>query len=167
MMNNEEWMVIDKFENYAVSTNGDVKNIKTGRVLKGRPDKDGYLRVSLYTDGVCYEQYIHRLVAEAFIPNPENKPTVDHIDRNRKNNLYSNLCWATHKEQTLNSLINKRKRAVVAIKDSVTLVFDSRNECATKLNLNRGAVLTCLKGKSKTHKGYTFRYLESSDTINE
>ena len=83
---------------YSVSSNGLVLNRKTQRLLQGSPDKRGYVTVSIRSSSKMYTKLVHRLVAGAFIPNPENKPTVNHIDGNKSNNDLSNLEWATHKE---------------------------------------------------------------------
>lgn len=94
------WKTITECPNYEVSDAGEVRNVRTGRVLKGIL-KDGYHRVMVYPDKKCI--YIHRLVALHFIENPENKPYVDHIDRDRTNNHVSNLRWATNSENGLNT----------------------------------------------------------------
>ena len=75
---------------------------KPGWTFGSHHDKRKYCVTSLATAGV-HREYVHRLVAETFIPNPHNKPTVDHIDRNPSNNFASNLRWATSKEQIENS----------------------------------------------------------------
>lgn len=81
---------------YEVSSAGEVR--RGGKVLKGRIQR-GYLRLQL---GRHNEQYIHRLVAEAFIPNPENKPEVDHINRVKTDNRIENLRWASRSENQEN-----------------------------------------------------------------
>lgn len=101
MRTQEEWRGITGWsERYQVSTDGQVKNIQTGRIKKWQEARNGYYRVSLYKDAEQKDNkyYIHRLVAEAFIPNPENKPEVNHKDNNKENNHYSNLEWVTHSE---------------------------------------------------------------------
>ena len=83
-----------------VSNIGNIKDLK-GRLLKSYPSKSGYLTVwirSLPNSQICYPRSVHRLVAEAFIPNPENKPEVNHIDANKFHNWYKNLEWVTRKE---------------------------------------------------------------------
>lgn len=93
-----EWKKIN--ENYSISENGDVRNDKTGQIKKPYINSNnGYLMVDLWENNKSIKRTIHRLLAEAFIPNPENKPTVDHKDGNRTNNSLSNLRWATYSEQ--------------------------------------------------------------------
>ena len=77
--------------------NGRLDNRK-GKQLRSSVDKDGYERVVLTKDGIRKTYLVHRLVATAFIPNPENKTTINHIDGNKRNNNVSNLEWATEKE---------------------------------------------------------------------
>lgn len=101
-----EWRKIKKNNNYSVNDFGEIRNDKTNHTMKKQLNKsNGYFYVDLYKNGKKQKCTVHRLVAEAFIPNPENKLTVDHIDANRQNNKVSNLRWATYKEQ--NERINK------------------------------------------------------------
>jgi hypothetical protein len=88
---------------YQVSDDGFVKRVKTGRILKPAPNSgNGYLGVSLCADGKKSTRKVHRLVAQAFIENPENKGEIDHIDRNKFHNHVSNLRWVTHSENNTN-----------------------------------------------------------------
>lgn len=103
-MNNEIWKDIEGFENYQVSSLGNVRNKTTQRILKYSDSGNGYQKVYLSKDGIKYSKKIHRLVAEAFIPNPQNKSDVDHINTNRYDNNISNLRWATRKENCNNPL---------------------------------------------------------------
>ncbi len=96
------WRIIKDYENYMVSDNGLVKNCKTNRILKPETTYQGYFRVKLSNNNVGKKFRIHRLVATAFIENPENKPQVDHIDRNKINNHVHNLRWATNQENQKN-----------------------------------------------------------------
>lgn len=98
----ETWKSLDGLvkngDNYEISDLGNVKNVTTGKIRKNQIDKDGYLWVSLYKNNKPFNAKIHRLIALAFIPNPDNKPTVNHKDGNKKNNDISNLEWSTSSE---------------------------------------------------------------------
>jgi len=93
------WVTIVDFPNYEVSDAGEVRNSKTGKVMKGGVKRNGYAQVKLSG----HWSTVHRLVAQHFIENPENKPCVDHIDRNRVNNHLSNLRWVTQSENRQNT----------------------------------------------------------------
>lgn len=98
-MSLERWKPIAGYENYSVSSWGRVRNNLTGDILQQERHDKGYLRVDLYGKrGERKHLKVHRLVAEAFIPNTEKKPCVNHIDGNNKNNSISNLEWVTDKE---------------------------------------------------------------------
>ena len=91
---------LHKFPKYSITEEGVVHNIRTKAIVKPRISKIGYYVLSLYKQSNTnnYDVYLHRLLAETFIPNPDNKPTVNHIDGNKLNNHLSNLEWATYSE---------------------------------------------------------------------
>ena len=95
-------MEIEGYENYTIDREGKVFNTKFNSFLNPCLRKDGYLQVALYKNGKPKIFTLHRLLGLAYIPNPENKPTVDHIDINPSNNNLSNLRWATQSEQNEN-----------------------------------------------------------------
>jgi hypothetical protein len=102
----EIWKQIENYETYSVSTFGNVRNNKTGKILKGNKIcKSGHLQIRLINGSIRSCLQIHRLVALAFISNPENKEQVDHIDNNPTNNNLTNLRWATHQENCRNQQI--------------------------------------------------------------
>lgn len=96
---------------------------KASRVLEereiiGEVSKHGYRRVTLYNNGIKWRVFIHRLVAEAFVPNPDNKPEIDHINTNPTDNRAENLRWVTHKENQNNCLTKvKQKTAQIGEKN--------------------------------------------------
>ena len=94
------WKECKNFNSYLVSDEGEVKHKTNNKILKQKLDKDNYLSVNLSMGkrGNARQVFVHRLVAEAFIPNPENKPLVRHIDGNPINNCVENLIWVTPKE---------------------------------------------------------------------
>lgn len=91
-------MEIQDYPNYLIYETGDVFNDKTNRFLKPQNNDTGYSVVNLYKNGKSKQFKIHRLVAIHYIPNPENKPFVDHIDGDKTNNSIENLRWATNME---------------------------------------------------------------------
>lgn len=104
----EKWKDIPKYEGvYQISTMGRIKVTRNGdeQILVGVLDKStGYRRFSLYKDGKVERAYVHRLVAESFIPNAENKPEIDHINTIRHDNRVENLRWVTRKENRNNPI---------------------------------------------------------------
>jgi hypothetical protein len=94
---------IEGYDGYSVSNTGKVLNNETGKFLKGCLLKRNYQNVTLCDANGHKTFLIHRLIAEAFIPNPENKPCVDHIDNNPSNNSLENLRWATNQENHRNT----------------------------------------------------------------
>lgn len=99
-MLNEIWKPVPNFPNYEVSSLGRVRNVHTGKLrklYKGTTCK-GYWNVGLYKDNKLYAKLVHRLVAEAFIPNPLDKKYVNHKDTDRENNSVENLEWVTASE---------------------------------------------------------------------
>jgi hypothetical protein len=119
----EIWRDIKGFKGlYQISNKGRVKSIERYSIQKHliaekflhiAHSQSGYCDVSLYIDGKRYHRKIHRLVAETFIPNPNNLPEVDHIDTNKDNNCVENLRWCTHQENHLNPLTVKLKSEIM------------------------------------------------------
>lgn len=162
----ESWKDIEGYEGlYQVSNIGRVKRVNTDRILKENKSTCGYLQVGLCKDGVRNAKIIHRLVAQAFIPNPENKPDVAHIDEDKTNNRVDNLVWATRKETinygTRNERVSKTMGIPIIatnIKTAEVKEFSSSAECARLLSLNAGGIYSALKGRYKQCGGYTFKY---------
>lgn len=113
MLNNnitEQWKKVKDFENhYEISNLGRLRSIRTSqgtyreRMKRPSLDRNGYENIKLYKNNIQHSKLIHRLVAEAFIPNPEDKPTVNHIDGNKSNNQVNNLEWNTYSENHLHA----------------------------------------------------------------
>lgn len=134
----EEWRDIDGFEGrYKVSNLGRIKNYK-GLIMKFQINHGGYERLTLrHDDHKDYDFTVHRVVAKAFIPNPENKPQINHIDGNRCNNNVENLEWCTHSENMLHAfkLGNKDQSGVHNNMAKITekIVKDIRKRAKTEL----------------------------------
>ena len=167
------WKTIEGTDGeYQVSDTGLVKTTKTGHVLRPAVSRHGYERVCLFKMDRKRRYRVHRLVAMAFIPNPDNLPQVNHKDGNKRNNHVSNLEWITNednmhhaKEHGLRAgherfCESKKKRVIATNIDSgEQIVFDS-------IMAARKAIGTChvqevLNGLRRQAKGYTFALEES------
>lgn len=149
---------------YAVTSCGKVWSYRNKKFLSPRINNKGYLRVALSKSGVIKDFYIHRLVADAYIPNADNKPNVNHLDENPLNNNINNLEWVTQKENMNFGTCQERKaqhqlKAVFCIE--LNKAFSSAKQAAEELNLYAGNITRCCKGNSQTTGGYHFRYYNS------
>ena len=166
----ELWKELDDLPNYEISNMGRLRNKNTLRILKTRISKLGYEQITITYGGEKYFRTIHRLVATAFLINPDNKPEVNHIDENKLNNSVGNLEWVTRKENLNHGAwklkkIQSRDKAIYAYKDGEVLEFPSTKICAQTLGLIPTNVTQALKrlnkdGSKKTIKGFTFEYKE-------
>ena len=176
----EHWKVIEGTSGaLEVSDLGRVKsNLRDGRILKTNTDSKGYERLRVTINRKKYAFKLHRLVAEAFVPNPDNKPQVNHIDGNKQNNAASNLEWVTNKENAHHAMssglwenvysasrrTNEARKTPIVATDIVTgaeLTFESIADAERMLNTRH--ITDVLKGKRKQAKGYTFAYAEGGD----
>lgn len=174
---NEVWKEIKGFDGrYAVSSNGRIKILKgygQGRIKKVRTDKDGYKETTLF-DGTKYHICrVHRAVAKAFIPNPDNLPCVNHKDENKSNNVSSNLEWCsvaynnsygTRTKRTAKALSGQERPSQwipvlgKAVGTGEKLFFQSAKNAEEQLGIDSAHICWCCKGKRKTAGGYTWEY---------
>lgn len=160
----ETFVKIEGFENYEVSNLGKVRNIKSGRILKPRLHREGYLRHALYKNNKQKNLLLHRILATAFIDNPEEKPCVNHIDENKLNNDLRNLEWCTAKENAIHGTRIKRiaeKRSIEVIQldldDNVLNVFKSMVQAEQETGVSRRSISGCCNGKRKSAGGFKWR----------
>lgn len=183
----EEWRKIPGFDGrYEVSNLGRVRSYANGRhgnkaessVLAPKKIRSGYLQVCLYkpnNGGKAITGLIHRLVALAFIGNPNNYPYVNHKDGNKGNNRSDNLEWVTASENSYHAFktglakpSQRQKEANIARCSIPVVMFDknmnelARYESAKKASENTGAdkssIIKCCRGKLKSSKGYKWKY---------
>ena len=165
----EIWKDIKEYEGlYQVSNLGRVKNLYTNSILKGCKHINGYLGVTLSKNGSKSTKKIHRLVAQAFISNTENKSQVNHIDENKTNNMISNLEWVTAKENSNHGTRNERisktqgiQIIAINLKTGESQEFYGVSECARQLGLHQSNITEVLQGRYKQTGGYTFKYKEN------
>ena len=149
---------------YAITRDGKVWSHKRKKFLKPGSVR-GYHRVNLCKDGKrkCY--YIHRLVAEAFIPNPNNLSQVNHKDEDKSNNCVENLEWCDAKyNNNYGTRIERaaKKQSIPIYCVELNRTFKSQTEAAKELGLYNSNISSGIKGKIKTTGGYHFRYAEMS-----
>lgn len=177
----EIWKDIEGYENlYMVSSLGRVKSLNynhTGKekILKYGKRPNGYLITTLMKNGIRKDIYIHRLVAQTFIPNPDNKPCVDHIDTNFLNNKAENLRWCTQKENVNNPLsIEKIKgknnyKAKPILQFTLNGEFVRRWDCimdaSRELGCSYGNISSCCRGSRNKSYGYKWGYVEDYELI--
>lgn len=182
----EIWKDVKCYEGiYQVSNLGRVKNKLTKEIKKQSDNGRGYKSVSLYNKGKGKTKYVHRIVAEVFIENIDNKPEVHHKDSDRSNNCSDNLLWVTSKEnnnfsdhliamrnnpnwlkQRNSAMAKAREKAIVInsyktkfTKGDFVKVFDSLAEGARELGLDKGGCTRVANGKQKHTHGYHIEYV--------
>ena len=152
-------------EEYAVYEDGRVWSHKRQMFLIPRDNGSGYLQVMLYKDGKHKNFRVHRLVAEAFIPNPNNLPYINHKDEDKHNNSIDNLEWCDRKYNNNYGTRNERMRKSLSVPvycEELNREFYGAHEAARQLGLNQTNITQCCKGNQKTTGGYHFRYKEVS-----
>lgn len=171
----EEWRPIEGFPGYIVSNTGRVKSVDRRRekyrgtrfvpgVELRMQDIRGYKYVQLCKESKHYPRKVHRLVAEAFLPNPDLKPCVNHIDCNPANNRAENLEWVTPKEnaqwaKACGHTVSKSKKPLMAtnLKTGEVIYFESSVE-AEERGFSRSAIWRNMKGEYSHHHGYRFEF---------
>lgn len=171
----ERWFPVKGFDDYWVSDMGRVWSTTSKKFMYGTPiGKCGHLDLSLKHKGVRYHRFLHRLVAEAFLPNPYNYPIVRHLDDNPANNCVDNLAWGTPYDNVHDCISNgnfryftredieaanqKRRTPVIAVKLSTGQNFEfvSQQEAARRLGVSQTSISDVLQGKNTNVKGYYF-----------
>lgn len=183
----EIWKDIVGFEGlYQVSNMGRVKSLERDwicgnhnsvrhleeHIVEPEKMKKGYLRISLNKDGVRKRIMLHRLVAEAFIPNPNNLPQVNHKNEDKALNTVENLEWCTneynhnygtHNQRVSEAMVNNPKRSKLVyqytLDGELVAIWSSTNECGRN-GYGQGMVAACCRGEygRRTYKGHKWSY---------
>lgn len=164
----EIWLDIEGYEGlYQISNKGRVKSLYKGseRILRPAIDRYGYYKIMLYNDGVRKTFTIHRLVAQAFIPNLYNKPQINHLDENKLNNCVYNLEWATAKENinygTHNERVgNSQSKPIIQYSKSGDFIreWKSASEVKRVLGIDNSHIIECCRGKLKSAGNFIWKY---------
>lgn len=165
----EKWKDIEEYEGlYQVSNLGRVKSLGNGvthkeeRILKQRKDNGGYLKVHLCCEGKHKHHSVHRLVAQAFIPNPDNLPQVNHKDENKQNNCVDNLEWCTSEYNNnygARTLKCSRQIVQMDLENNIVGIYISIMEVKRQLGFDNSCISKCCRGKTQTAYGYKWQYL--------
>lgn len=174
---NEEWKDIKGFEGlYQISNLGRVKSLKrlkknnngtqevNERIRKLTPDKDGYFNVCLSKEDIHYQKKVHKMVADAFIPNPDSLPVINHKNENKNDNRKENLEWCTVRYNTLygegmKKMAVKQGRSVYQILDgNVVNEYYSTGEASRQTGIPQPNIYKVCCGERHTAGGYEWRF---------
>ena len=168
MTEEEIWCPIKGYEGlYEVSDQGRVKSLKFGkeRIMKNIRNKDGYLSVGLRKNREQKLYLVHRLVAQTFIPNPDNLPEVNHKDEDKINNKVSNLEWCDRKYNQnygtgIQRMAEKKSKSVLQYTKSGEFVKEWKSGMDVQRNINysRSDISLCCNGKLKSANGFVWKF---------
>ena len=162
---------------YEVSNIGNIKRINKDKCRKFNINRDGYVLVNLYKNGISKNLLVHRIVAKAFIPNPNNLSQINHKDGNKQNNRIDNLEWCSAKENITHTYKKLNRNGISPNKGKfgndnsnsmITLQYDmngnlikkweSKIEASKELNIDAGSISKCCNGERKQAGGYIWKY---------
>lgn len=175
------WRTIPGFSKYESSTDGNIRNAKTGRLRRPSKIKSAYSSLSVIDDHhKTRTRYVHRLVAQSFIPNPEGLQTVNHKDHDPTNNHVDNLEWASTTEQNRHkrkcqdlSLVSSRAvQQILPYTTIVVAIFPSIAQAADAVGAgHKGRTKICAVARGVKHKvtayGYTWKYVDKEGSVDE
>lgn len=172
----EEWRDIKGYEGlYQVSSEGRVKSLERKvshrdrertikeRILKPGINRGGYLKINLYTDGKPKTLIVHRLVASAFVPNPDDKPEVNHVDEDKSNNRACNLEWVTAKENANHGTRNERIGKQVSqytLGGEFVKTWASAKEAQRMTGFYQSHISRAANGKRKQAYNFIWKYVD-------
>ena len=157
----EEWSEIRGFPDYLISSWGRVYSFKSDRLLQPRPSSWGYLQVCLSKSGERLWPYVHRLVAEHFIPGEDVGLEVNHLDGDKTYNNERNLEWVTKRmnnQHAYDTGLNRGRGFSIRVVETGD-IYDSISECASSVGMTATGIKYALRYQTKTRNGLSFRYV--------
>lgn len=170
----DQWKTVANKPRYKVCRDGQIMNVETGLILKPIEQSTGYMHVTLCDEHKCQQMSVHRVVAKAFVPNPNNYSQVNHIDGDKTNNRADNLEWCTNSQNMKHAYATGLQRPIpeqieaslrksaevrrVPVRDIKTgKKYDSVTDCAQHVGLTRSAVSMHITGRNKQPR---FEYVD-------
>ena len=171
LSNKTEWREVKEYANYEVNQFGEIRHKKRKKILKPRSNNGGYQYVNFKINGKNTNFAVHRIVANAFIPNPNGYTEVNHKDYDKTNNYVNNLEWVSSSQNKQHSYLkkeNKKSRGKAVnqyTKDGVFIkTFETITDAAEELGCCVAAISNCCLGRAKTSQGFRWSFVESSTT---
>ena len=167
----KEWRTVIEYDKYEVNQFGEIRHKKRKQILKPRPNRSGYEYVNFRINGESKNFAIHRIVANAFIPNPNGYTEVNHKDYNKSNNCVDNLEWVTssgnksHAYKKIENHIIRGKEVEQYTKaGEYVKTYDTVSDAAKAMGCCVAAISNCCLGRTKTSMGFQWRFSEGSTT---
>lgn len=167
----KEWRTVIECDKYEVNQFGEIRHKKRKQILKPRPNRSGYEYVNFSINGQHKNFAIHRIVANAFIPNPNGYIEVNHKDYNKSNNCVDNLEWITssnnknHAYKKIKNRITRGKEVEQYTKTGEYVkTYDTVSDAAKAMGCCVSAISNCCLGRTKTSMGFQWRFSEGSTT---
>lgn len=169
--NKAEWKQVLEHPNYEVNSKGEIRHKIRKHILKPRSNKGGYMYVNFKINGKNTNFAVHRIVANAFLPNPNGYTEVNHKDYDKTNNCIENLEWVSSSINKKHAFLKQENRDSRAkgvnqfSKDGKFIkTFSSVTEAAKEMNCCVSAISNCCLGRTKTSQGFRWSFIEGSTT---
>lgn len=169
--NEVEWRQVREHLNYEVNSLGQIRHKKRKQILKPRSNNGGYQYVNFKVDGKNVNFAVHRIVANAFIPNPNGYAEVNHKDYDKMNNCVENLEWVTSSQNKQHAYLKEANQKSLGksveqydLNNNYVQTFRTVSLAAQEMGCCVAAISNCCLGRTKTSQGYRWKFVEGSTT---